>query len=226
MWPTAAAVTTTFMRKLILAIAVAGMSAGMLNATTSSADQSETTVSANSTTATVGTATPPTSGSQKPALKTPEISGWNHFVWGAEVGGGIDLTSNDLSSVNLGAYLGYRNSWIEALGIGAEVNMMLSNSVRAFPVYGIFRTGFSRKPTILFMDLRAGVAFNNITSSQQQTSAYVSPGLGINLAGGKTFQSYITLSYVYNGLKSFHLADKDIDISGLSVACVRLGIRF
>lgn len=157
---------------------------------------------------------------------TQEVTGWSHFAWGAEVGGSIDLTSNDMSTVNLDAYFGYRNSWIDVVGVGAEVNMMVSNSVRAFPVYGIFRTGFSSRPTLLFMDLRGGVAFNNITNSSQQTSAYVSPGIGINLAGGRTFQSYVTLSYVYNGIKTFQLKDREVDIDGLSMACIRLGIRF
>lgn len=155
-----------------------------------------------------------------------DVTGWNHFAWGAEISGGIDMTSSDMSTVNLDAYLGYRNSWIEVLGVGAGVNMMVNNSARAFPVYGIFRTGFSKKPTLLFMDLRGGIVFNNMTNSTQQTSAYVSPGIGVNLAGGETFQSYVTLSYVYNGLKSFPLSDRQVRMDGLSMACVRFGIRF
>lgn len=228
MWPTEAAVTTMFMRNITLAIAFIWLLAVPSTASsrdTTKAEAASMAIAAN-TAATDKGADKGNSDNRIPDTAIRDVSGWSHFVWGAEVGGGIDLTSNDLSSVNLDAYLGYRNSWIEVLGIGAEVNMMLSNSVRAFPVYGIFRTGFRRSPTILFMDLRAGVVFNNITNSQQQTSAYVSPGIGVNLAGGKTFQSYITLSYVYNGIKSFHLADKDIDISGLSLACIRFGIRF
>ncbi len=155
-----------------------------------------------------------------------EVSGWNHFAWGAEIGGGIDMTSHDMSSINLDAYFGYRNSWAEVIGVGAEVDMMVNNSVRSFPVYAVFRTGFSRRPTLLFMDLRAGVAFNNITDSSQQTSGYVSPGIGVNLAGGKTFQSYLVVSYVYNGLKPFTLGERYINVDPLSMACVRLGIRF
>ena len=155
-----------------------------------------------------------------------DVTGWSYFVWGAEVGGGIDMTSNDMSTVNLDAFFGYRNSWLDVLGIGAEVNMMLSNSVRAFPVYAMLRTGFSSRPTLLFMDLRGGVVFNNLTSSRQQTRLYLSPGIGVNLAGGRTFQSYVTLSYVYNGMDSFTDGDEYHHIDGLSMACVRLGIRF
>ncbi len=153
-------------------------------------------------------------------------SGWSRFVWGAEVGGAIDMTSSDMSTINLDAYFGYRNSWIDILGIGAEVNMMVNNSVRAFPVYAMFRTDFCRKRQLLFMDLRAGVAFNNMSYGSQQTSVYVSPGIGINLASGKTFNSYITLSYVYNGIEPFMKDNRKCDLDGLSMACLRLGINF
>lgn len=154
------------------------------------------------------------------------VSGWDHFVWGAEVGGAIDLTSNNLSSVNLDAYFGYKNSWVDALGVGASVNMMVSNSVRSFPVYGLIRTDFSSRHKLMFMDLRGGIAINNLTYGSQQTSLYLSPGVGVNLAVGKTFKSYIILSYIYNGLKPFDLGDRRCNVDGLSMACLRLGISF
>lgn len=156
----------------------------------------------------------------------PDASGWDHFVWGAEVGGSIDLTSNNLSSVNLDAFFGYKNSWIKALGVGASVNMMVNNSVRSFPIYAMIRTDFSSKPKLVFMDLRGGIAFNNLSYSTQQTSLYLSPGVGVNLAVGKTFRSYLALSYIYNGLKPFDLGDRRCDVDGLSMACLRFGISF
>lgn len=157
---------------------------------------------------------------------TQGIRGWSHFAWGTEVGGAIDLTSHDLSSVNLGAYFGYRNSWLQFIGIGAEVNMMVNNSVRSFPVYAMLRTSFSKKPKLLFLNLRGGVVFNNITASQQQAGAYLSPGVGFNLASGRTFQAYVTLNYVYNGIRPFTLKDRVTDIHSLSMADIRLGICF
>lgn len=155
-----------------------------------------------------------------------DVQGWSHFAWGAEVGGAIDLTSNNLSTVNLDAYFGYRNSWIDILGVGAEVDMMLSNSCRSFPVYAMLRTDFSRRKQLLFMDLRGGVVFNNLPNGKEHSRLYLSPGVGINLAGNKTFQSYITLSYVYNGMKPFYDGDDYCGVNGLSMACLRLGIRF
>lgn len=152
--------------------------------------------------------------------------GWSHFAWGAEVGGAIDLTSNNLSSINLDAYFGYRNAWINTLGVGASVNMMVDNSVRSFPIYAIFRTDFSSKERLLFMDLRGGVSITNPSYGSQQTGLYLSPGLGINLARGKSFSSYLSVSYVYNGIKPFDLGDRRCDVDGLSMACVRIGISF
>lgn len=162
------------------------------------------------------------------SAKTPGATdtGWDHFVWGAEVGGSCDLTSNNLSSINLDAYFGYSNSWLNAVGVGASVNMMVSSSVRAFPIYAMIRTDFSSQQKLCFMDLRAGVSINKPTYGQEETALYLSPGIGINLARGKTFCSYLTLSYIYNGMKPFDLGDRRCDIDGLSMACLRLGISF
>ena len=104
--------------------------------------------------------------------------------------------------------------------------MMVSNSVRSFPVYAMFRTDFSSRPRLLFMDLRGGIAINDITYGNSQTSLFLSPGVGINLARGRSFSSYITLSYIYNGLKPFDLGDRRCDVDGLSMACLRLGVSF
>ena len=156
-----------------------------------------------------------------------DITGWKHFTWGAEVGGAIDMTSNNLSSINLDAFFGYKNSWIDAVGVGASVNMMVSSSVRAFPVYGLLRTSFTSRPTLMFMDLRAGVVFNNVSYGEEGSALYVSPGVGFNLARARTFTSYLTVSYVYNGIESFAVKNDVHQLSkGLHMACVRIGINF
>lgn len=167
-----------------------------------------------------------TAGAAGTADTQTEKSGWDYFVWGAEVGGAIDMTSNDMSTLNLDAFFGYKNSWINVLGVGASVNMMVSNSVRCFPVYAMFRTNFTSTPSLLFMDLRSGVVINNLSYGDQQTSFYCAPGLGVNLARGRTFQSYVVLSYVYNGMKSFEKKGEPCRINGLSMACLRIGISF
>ncbi|CCX48914.1 MAG: hypothetical protein J6B36_00195 [Muribaculaceae bacterium] len=147
------------------------------------------------------------------------------FGWGAAVGGCIDMTGHDMSSINLDANFGYRNSWINLLGVGASIDMMVNNSVRSFPVYAILRTGFSKRPTLCFGDFRVGCVFNNLNDKNHQTRMYVSPGIGVNLATGRTFRSYLMLSYIYNGMNGFY-KEGDKSIHSLHMACVRFGVAF
>lgn len=153
-------------------------------------------------------------------------SAFDHFVWGAEAGGAIDMTTNDMSTLNLDAFFGYTNSWLDVAGIGAGIHMMVSNSCRSFPVYGIFRTSFSSKPRLCFMDLRAGCVINNVNYDTTRSRLYLSPGVGFNLARGRTFTSYVTLSYEYNGLDAYEKDGIHHSIHGLSMALVRIGISF
>ena len=160
------------------------------------------------------------------AADTKYTSGVKHFAWGTEVGGGIDLTSNDLSTVDIDSFCGYRNSWIDVLGVGAEINMMVANSNRAFPVYAIFRTNFSSRPSACFLDLRVGASFNNMGDDNRQTGLYLSPGVGFCLARGKAFQSYVALSYVFNDIRPYTDEGVHHSIHGLHMAAIRLGISF
>lgn len=167
-----------------------------------------------------------TASASSPEIHAADSYHSNSYVWGAEFGGGIDLTTNDLSTVNIGAFFGYRNSCVNALGIGAEINMMVNNNYTAFPIYVIFRTNFRDTPSIVFMDLRAGCAINNLVENTRQTTFYTSPGIGFNLATGKKFKSYLILSYTYNGIKPFDDGTRHIDVNGLQLATLRLGISF
>ena len=148
------------------------------------------------------------------------------FSWGADLGGAIDMTGNDMSTINLDAYFGYRAPLIDILGIGAGINMMVNNSNRSFPVYAIFRSSFRYRPSLCFLDLRGGLVFNNVGSSTSRSQLYLSPGVGINLARGSHFTSYITVSYVYNGMRPYEDGERFHDIDGLHMACVRVGISF
>lgn len=149
------------------------------------------------------------------------------FAWGADVGSSIDLDSDNMTTLNLEAYFGYRNSWIDILGVGAGIDMMISNSNRYFPVYAIFRSSFRSRPSLCFFDLRVGTAINELSDNTKQTRFYINPSLGFNLARSKTFTSYISVGYTYNGLKSFGPADDPTEIShGLNMANLRIGICF
>lgn len=150
----------------------------------------------------------------------------SHFAWGVEAGGSIDMTSNDMSTLNIDSSFGYKNSWLDMAGVGAGIHVMVSNSCRSFPVYGVVRTSFRSKPSLCFMDLRAGVVFNDVNDDKTRSRLYVSPGIGFNLARSSKFRSYVALSYEYNGMKSYVRDEVKYDIKSLSMASVRLGISF
>lgn len=150
-------------------------------------------------------------------------SALDHFTWGIEAGTAIDLSSHDMSTLNADAFFGYKTPGLDLLGVGAGVHMMVSNSCRAFPVYLDVRTSFRTAPSLCFLDIKGGVAFNNLSNNRNQTSPYFAPSVGFNLARGKTFTSYLMFGYVYNGMKSF--ADTEIS-GGLSYVNMSLGIRF
>lgn len=158
------------------------------------------------------------------AAPTEKIGG--HFAWGAEAGGSIDMTSNDMSTLNLDAFFGYRNSWIDVAGVGAGIHVMVSNSCRSFPIYGLFRTSFRSQPSLFFMDLRAGCVYNNNNGTPSSARLYVAPGVGFNLARSKSFTSFITLSYEFNGMREYKKDGDLFKIANLDLAMIKIGICF
>lgn len=147
------------------------------------------------------------------------------FTWGVEVGSGIDMGGDNMSTLNLAALIGYRTSWINFAGVGLGIDMMMSNSCRSFPIYGMIRSSFAEKPKLFFAEMRAGVALNQATDVPDRTNLYLQPGVGIYLATGKTFASYITLSYTYNAM-TFYGDKKDTLVHGLNMATLSLGVTF
>ncbi|WP_280122075.1 MULTISPECIES: hypothetical protein [Muribaculaceae] len=147
------------------------------------------------------------------------------FTWGVEVGSGIDMGGDNMSTLNLAALIGYRTSWINFAGVGLGIDMMMSNSCRSFPIYGMIRSSFAEKPKLFFAEMRAGVALNQATDVPDRTNLFLQPGAGIYLATGKTFASYITLSYTYNAM-TFYGDKKDTLVHGLNMATLSLGVTF
>lgn len=123
--------------------------------------------------------------------------GSSHFSWGADLGTGIDLTTSDMTFVDLHAYLGYKSRAVRFVGVGAGINTMVNNSSRSYPVYAMLRTSFSATPRLCFMDLRLGAAFNNFYEFKSQTDLYASVGLGITLASGRRFSSHLIIGYTF-----------------------------
>lgn len=138
-----------------------------------------------------------------PEAKVEKESKLGHFTWGADAGSAVDLTGNDMTSIDLHGYFGYKGGALRILGVGAGINTMINNSSRCYPVYALLRTSFSTRPQLCFLDLRAGVSFNNILTYKSQTDFYGSLGIGITLASGKKFSSHIILSYNFMPIRNF-----------------------
>lgn len=175
-----------------------------------------------------------------PALQSVGIAGrrqaWNRkhtddpsrvvFSWGAEAGSSIDMSENDMSSVDFNATFGLRYRWISFAGVGAGANIMVSNSCRTYPVFAVFRTDFSGCVRFLFLDLRGGAALNYLSSNVSQTDAYGAAAVGFVLSTGKTFRSYITAGYTYVGRRDVITGDVTTAYRPLSMVSIRLGISF
>lgn len=160
-----------------------------------------------------------------------------HFVWGADIGGAIDLSGHDMSTVNIDAYFGYRCSLFPVLGLGAGINIPVDNSRREIPVYAIARTSFVRRPQPVFAELRTGIVVNSHPDYASATDFFLSPGVGFRLAAGRSYTSYLIVGYIFNNLRTHDGSkvdspDTDLGddlsrpIRGIHSAVVRLGITF
>ncbi len=148
------------------------------------------------------------------------------FTWGASAGASIDMSSNDMSTVDFDITLGFRRGWINFLGLGLGADIMVSNSCRTFPLYAELRTNFLNHPTIGFWDFKAGMALNYLEHNHQQTGVYAFTGPGFNLARSRKFNSYILIGYTFvqrrpiNGPEMYH------DFGSLHYATVKIGVSF
>lgn len=150
-----------------------------------------------------------------------------HFTWGVDAGSSIDLTGQELTSIDIDANFGYKNPIIDFLGVGATIKMMTINSSRAYPIYAMLRTSFSPTPTLCFWEMKAGVEFLNLHDKSSQTNAYIGTALGITLAKGKTFTSHITVGYEFTPIKNYVNADgNEVRMKDLHVASLKIGINF
>ena len=103
---------------------------------------------------------------------------------------------------------------------------MVSNSSHAIPLFVNFRTDFSKRRRLLFVDIRGGVALANFEHDRKETDPYVSGGVGVTLASGRTFSSHIIVGYTWIGQKECYIGDVLRDCPGLSYAQLRLGVSF
>lgn len=142
----------------------------------------------------------------------------SHFTWGAEIGGSIDMTGNNLSTFNIDAFFGYKNPWIRTLAVGAGVHRAFGNANMFIPVYAMFRSSFRSKPSILFFSSKFGYSFNTIEDAGTKGGFKANIGLGINLAMSRRFRSHVIIACEY-----FRLDTRQAPGAGLSSRNVFFG---
>lgn len=163
-------------------------------------------------------------GSLLPHLDRP--LSLSHFTWGADAGASIDLGGNDMSTFDVDAYFGYKGRFIRTAAIGSGIHKAFGNQYTFIPVYAMVRTSFRSKPSLLFMEVKAGYSFNTLDDSGSQGGFYGNVGVGINLAMSPKFNSHIVLSYGYFGLKKAQDTPMPYDGSCINYAVLRFGVNF
>ena len=155
-----------------------------------------------------------------------QTQGLRHFAWGVDVGSSIDLSGNDLSSLDISTYFGYKNSVIRTLGVGVDLRNSLGNSCTMIPVYAMLRTNFSSAVTLCFADIRSGYSFNSLNTTDSSNGLFLSAGLGFNLYTSLKVKSHIILSYSYQELKPDMALGFPRFTNSLSTMSVKIGVNF
>lgn len=150
----------------------------------------------------------------------------SNFAWGVDVGSSIDMSGYDLSTFDVNLMMGYKNSLFRIIGIGAGINRAFGNGSTFIPLYFVVRTSFRKRPSLLFMHLKAGYSLNTIRESATQGDIKVSLGLGINLAVSHKFMSHIILSCGVRHFSDKHLEALDFSVENIYLAQLSFGINF
>lgn len=148
------------------------------------------------------------------------------FRWGADVGATIDMTGQDASSYDISISFGFSRKWINFLGFGAKAAFAVGNSSRAFPLFVNFRTNFKNTPSIVFWDVRGGVALNYPGDNRSHMGAYGATGVGFYLARSATFSSHILVGYTYRQQDASWTPEGDATFKDLHMATLKIGVMF
>lgn len=148
------------------------------------------------------------------------------FAWGIDTSSGIDITANNMTYTGIDAYFGYKSRYLRFIGVGAGINMMMSNASASYPVYVMLQTNFKDRPTLCFLNIKGGVSFNRIYNYTHQTGGYGHLGLGFNLAISRTFRSHILLGYTVISRKDFQWDGGLYRCPVLQFATFGIGVSF
>lgn len=149
-----------------------------------------------------------------------------HFTWGAEFGTSIDMSGYDSSTFNVDAMVGYRGTYFKLAGFGAGIHRSMGSGDNYIPLYAIMRTSFSKIKRLFFMNLKVGYSFNTIGDAPTFGDVNASLGGGINLASGKSFQSYLILGYEFRHFNQRNKSKVDIVADDVSLVSLSFGVNF
>lgn len=150
----------------------------------------------------------------------------SHFTWGAEFGSSIDITGHNHSTFNLNLNIGYKNAIFKVAGIGFGINRSIVSGDTYIPVYALVRTSFTRKPSLLFMNLHLGYSFNTIEDSPTFGDMTSALGLGINLSKSRKANSYLILSLGTRYFNQNHKSLIKLDTKFIYTANLQVGVNF
>lgn len=150
----------------------------------------------------------------------------SHFSWGAEFGTSVDMSGYDSSTFNIDVMAGYRDSRVNLLGFGAGIHRAMGSGDNYVPLYGIMRTSFSKTKKLFFMNLKIGYSFNTIGDAPTFGDMNASLGAGINLASGKSYQSYLILGYEFRHFNQRNRSKVKIEAEDVSLVSLSFGVNF
>lgn len=151
---------------------------------------------------------------------------FSHFTWGAEIGSSIDMTSNDMSTIDADVLLGFKNSFVKLAGVGVGIHRSIHSGNNYIPLYGVIRTSFRKKPSLCFMNIQAGCSFNTIADSGSFANFISALGIGFNLKQTRMIKSYLLVSAGYSHLCDTHKEMLNVNTHHILTASIALGVNF
>ena len=154
----------------------------------------------------------------------PKVKKMSPVRWGLELGTGLDLSGTDLSTFNFDIVIGYRNSFINVLGIMAGIHKSLGSHDSFIPLKVVFRSSFTKRPSLAFFHISAGYSFNTVSSSPMFGDITGTIGCGFNLVQRPKFQSNIMLGLGFRHFNERHRALSNLPKNNTGFAQISFGI--
>ena len=156
----------------------------------------------------------------------PTVQPKRPIALGAELGANIDLSGTESSCFDIDIYAGYRKGMIQSAGVGVGIHPSFAHRRMFIPVYAMFRCNLKPNKSLCFVDVKAGLSINELTSEKHNTGAYVFGGIGFNLASTRRINTYAILGYSFTQISPFHENNTQYNESGIHAVSIRIGVTF